>query len=86
MAWWEILLAIYIILTTILHMLFFFSVGGESLFLCKTPKEIYLSTKMNWFGSIMAWVFEVILLPGVWFTIMIAIAIYWITHVGRKGE
>lgn len=84
MAWWEGLLICYIIIISITHIVFLCKLTADEFILSKTPADFYEDTNMNWFGCVVCWIGEFILLPGIWAAVLVAMFIEWLFTVGRK--
>ena len=62
-------------------------------FLNYLPGEIYKRTKLNWFGVILLFIGEILIIPLYWLTMIIVCIICgiiyglnWLIHVGRKKD
>ena len=53
---------------------------GDTLVIWITPKDVYDTTKMNWFGATMTYLIMYAISP-VWYTLKL---IWWLFHIGRK--
>lgn len=84
MVWWEGLLVCYIITIIITHIAFLFRLMDDEFILSRTPAELYEDTNMNWFGCIVCWIGEFVLMPGIWITVLVAMFFEWLFTVGRK--
>jgi hypothetical protein len=51
-----------------------------------TPMDIYDSTDMNLFGSILVWLLQLVFIPLPTIASIIISFIYWLCHVGRKDK
>lgn len=54
--------------------------GSSETDIWTTPKDVYKTTRMNWFGAIITY-FAMFVIDPLWY---IAKLIWWVFHVGRK--
>lgn len=81
----EKILYIYALWVVLTFLVWLFS-GGDWCDLNVTPMDIYNCTDMNLFGSTLAWLLQLVIMPIPVIAAIIISFIYWLCHVGRKNS